>query len=115
MYQRGVDDLEGGIAVTDNMRVMLVAVDEHQHTVAWTNECVRVTGYPAEHMFGKPDAFVLFGDGAREDGGLLGRRRVQVRSVTCKDGSVRHVSSLSTELPVPGWSNAGSASTSKVS
>jgi len=43
-----------------------------------------------------------FRDGVKADGGLLGRRRVQVPSVTCKDESVRHVSWLSTELPVPG-------------
>lgn len=99
---------EGGLQdLFDHMPVMLVAFDEHQRTVAWNKECERVTGYPAAHMIGKPDTFHLLvegGDGAEADGGLLGGRRVQVRSVTCNDGSVRHVSWLSTNLPVSGWS-----------
>jgi two-component system CheB/CheR fusion protein len=89
----------------DNMPVMVVAFDEKQRTIAWNQECERVTGYRAEEMIGKPDAFTLLsGDGGRTDGNLLGRRRVQVQSVPCKDGSVRQVAWLSTELPVPGWS-----------
>jgi PAS domain S-box-containing protein len=82
---------------------MLVAFDDQQRTVAWNHECERVTGYLAHEMIGKRDAFQLL-LAAKTDGSLLGKHRVQVHSVTCKNGSVRHVAWLSTELPVPGWS-----------
>ena len=89
----------------EDMPVMMVAFDEQQRTVAWNQECERVTGYQAKDMIGKPDAFeILSGNNIRTDGSLLGKRRVQVRSVTCKDGSIRHVAWLSTELPLSGWS-----------
>ncbi|HET7909593.1 MAG TPA: chemotaxis protein CheB [Nitrospira sp.] len=89
----------------DNMPVMLVAFDEQQRAAAWNKECERVTGYRADRMIGKADAFhFLSGGGDKIDGSLLGNHRVQVRAVTCKDGSKRHVAWLSTELPVPGWS-----------
>jgi two-component system, chemotaxis family, CheB/CheR fusion protein len=87
----------------ESMPVMLVAFDEKQRTIAWSQECERVTGYPAEDMIGKPDAFQLL-SGGKTDDSLLGKDRVQVRPVACKDGSIRHVAWLSTELPVPGWS-----------
>ena len=91
----------------DNMPVMLVAFDEQQHTVAWNQECERVTGYGADEMIGRGDAFqLLFGSGTQTDGALLGKRRVLQWPITCKDGSVRHVAwlSMSQELKLPGWS-----------
>jgi PAS domain S-box-containing protein len=88
----------------DNMPVMVAAFDEKQRTVAWNQECERVTGYRAEEMIGKPNAFLLSPDAGRADGNLLGKRRVQLQSVTCKDRSVRQVAWLSTELTVLGWS-----------
>ena len=89
----------------DNMPVMLVAFDEQQRAVAWNKECERVTGYRAEDMIGKTDAFqFLSRDEGKTDGSFLGNHRVQVRAVACKDGSKRHVAWLSTELPLPGWS-----------
>lgn len=91
----------------DNMPVMLVAFDEQQHTVAWNQECERVTGYGADEMIGRGNAFqLLFGSGTQTDGSLLGKRRVLQRPITCKDGSVRHVAwlSMSQELKLPGWS-----------
>ena len=88
----------------DRMPVLLVAFDEHKRTVAWNQECERVTGYTAKDMIGKPDALHLL-SGANSGRSLLGKHRVQTRSVTCKDGSVRHVAWLpmSQELPLP-WS-----------
>jgi two-component system CheB/CheR fusion protein len=92
----------------DTMPIMLVAFDEQQRTVAWNQECVRVTGYPAKEMLGKPDAFqLLFRTEAKTDGRrLLGKHRVQQRPVDCKDGTVRHVAwlSMSQEQAFPGWS-----------
>jgi two-component system CheB/CheR fusion protein len=89
----------------EDMPVMVVAFDEQQRTVAWNQECERVTGYQAKDMIGKPDAFQLLSrEGIKTDGSLLGKPRVQVRSVTCKDGSIRYVAWLSTELPLSGWS-----------
>jgi PAS domain S-box-containing protein len=87
------------------MPVMLVAFDEQQHTVAWNRECERVTGYRADEMVGKREAFKLLCASRTEtDGEFLGKRPVQVRSLTCKDKSMRHVAWISTELPLPGWS-----------
>jgi hypothetical protein len=57
-------------------------------------------------MVGKPEAFrMLFNAGAKVDGGL-GKRRVQERSIACKDGSVRRIAwvSMSQEQTFPGWS-----------
>ena len=89
----------------DDMPVMIVAFDERDRTVAWSKECERVTGYGAKDMIGKPDAFQLLSSSRTStDGNLLGKHRVQVRSVACKDGSIRYVAWLSTELPLPGWS-----------
>jgi hypothetical protein len=49
---------------------------------------------------------LLFGDGVQTDGGLLGKRRVQQRPMTCKDGRQRHVAwiSMSPGVTLPGWS-----------
>jgi two-component system CheB/CheR fusion protein len=89
----------------ESMPVMLLAFDENQRTIAWNQECERVTGYPAEDMIGKPDAFkLLSADGGRTDDSVLGKHPVQVQPIACKDGSIRYVAWLSTELPVPGWS-----------
>jgi two-component system CheB/CheR fusion protein len=91
----------------DNMPVMLVAFDEQHRAVAWNQECERVTGFRSDDMLGKAEAFqLLFSAGARTDGNLLGKHRVQVRSVTCKDGSTRHVAwlSMTQEQTFPGWS-----------
>jgi hypothetical protein len=58
-------------------------------------------------MIGRRDAFhLVFGTAAQTDGMFLGKRRVYQRSITCKDGSVRHVAwlSLSQELKPPDWS-----------
>jgi two-component system CheB/CheR fusion protein len=90
----------------DNMPVMLVAFDDQQRAVTWNHECERVTGYQAKEMVGKPEAFrMLFNAGAKVDGGL-GKRRVQERSIACKDGSVRRIAwvSMSQEQTFPGWS-----------
>ena len=87
----------------DHMPVMLVAFDDQQRTVAWNRECERVTGYQAQEMIGKRDAFQWL-LAAKTDGSPLGKHRVQVRSVTCKNGSIRHVGWVSAELPLPGWS-----------
>jgi PAS domain-containing protein len=73
----------------DHIPVMLVAFDDQQRTVAWNRECERVTGYQAQEMIGKRDAFQLLST-AKTDGSLLGKHRVQVHSVTCKNGSLRH-------------------------
>ena len=88
----------------DNMPVMLVAFDEEQRTVAWNRESERVTGYPAKDMLGKSDGSRLL-SGAKNDRILLGKHRVQTRSVTCKDGTIRQVLwfSMSQEVPSP-WS-----------
>jgi len=91
----------------DHMPVMLVAFDEQQRTVSWNKESERVTGYGAEEMIGRRDAVhLLFGDGAQTDGGLLGKRRVQQRPMTCKDGSLRHIAwiPMVPGLTLPGWS-----------
>ena len=91
----------------DHMPVMLVAFDELQRTVAWNQESERVTGYRAEELIGRRDAVqLLFGDGTETDGGLLGKRRVQQRPMTCKDGTVRHVAwiPMLPGLTLPGWS-----------
>jgi hypothetical protein len=59
----------------------------------------------AEEMLGKRDAFkLLSATGVGTDGDLLGKHRVHVRPVTCKDGTIRHVAWFLTELPLPGWS-----------
>ena len=86
----------------DSMPVMLVAFDEQQRTVAWNRECERVTGYQAEDMIGKRDAFQLL-SGGKTDGIVLGKHPVQARSLTCKDGTLRQIAWLSTikELPHP--------------
>lgn len=101
----------------DNMPVMLVAFDEQQHAVAWNQECERVTHYRAEEMLGKRDAFTLLSaTGVRTDGELLGKNPVHVRSVTCKDGTMRNVAWVLTPLPplpLPVGLNAGLASTSR--
>ena len=88
----------------DHMPVMLVAFDEQQRTVAWNEECVRITGYPAKDMIGKSDAFELVSE-PQTEAGLLGEHRVYTRPLTCKDGSVRHIAwvSMTQELPIP-WS-----------
>ncbi len=84
----------------DNMPVMLVAFDEQQHAVAWNQECERVTHYRAEEMLGKRDAFTLLSaTGVRTDGELLGKNPVHVRSVTCKDGTMRNVAWVLTRCP----------------
>lgn len=110
-----VKTLEGSLRTSENrlqqlfenMPLMLMAFDEQQKTVAWNQECERVTGYRAEEMIGRRDAFhLVFGTAAQTDGMFLGKRRVYQRSITCKDGSVRHVAwlSLSQELKPPDWS-----------
>ena len=88
----------------DNMPVMFVAFDDQHRTVAWNRESERVTGYLAKDMLGKSDALRLL-SGERTDRILLGKHPVQTRSVTCKDGIVRHVLwlSMSQEVPYP-WS-----------
>ena len=90
----------------DHMPVLLVAFDDQQRTVAWNRECQRVTGYRAEDMIGKPDAFqLLFRNGQlQSDGSLLGKNRVEQRAITCKDGSERRVIWLRMEnVPLSGW------------
>ena len=88
----------------EKMPVMLVAFDEQKRTVAWNRESERVTGYPAKDMIGKSGALRLL-SGGKSERSLLGNHRVQARSVTCKDGTVRHVLwlSMSREVPHP-WS-----------
>jgi hypothetical protein len=55
-------------------------------------------------MLGKRDAFeLLSATGVRTDGDLLGKHRVHVRPVTCKDGTTRQIAWFLTELPLPGW------------
>jgi two-component system CheB/CheR fusion protein len=89
----------------DGMAVMFVAFDEQHRTVAWNHECERVTGYRAEDMIGKPDAFQLLSrspkPGADRDGGSLGGARVEERSISCKDGSVRYAAWL--PMALSGW------------
>jgi two-component system CheB/CheR fusion protein len=93
----------------ENMPVMLVAFDDRQRTVAWNHECERVTGYRAEEMIGKPDAFDLLARGTKTknnlDRGLPGKAHVEERAIVCKDGSVRHVAwlSMTQDLPFPEW------------
>ncbi|MDF2459269.1 MAG: methyltransferase/methylesterase, CheR/CheB with sensor [Nitrospira sp.] len=92
----------------DHMPLMLVAFDDQQRTVAWNQECERVTGYPARDMLGKPDAFHLLSHASeRTDGHALGKHRVEERSLNCQDGSVRHIAwlSLSEDLAITGWSH----------
>jgi two-component system CheB/CheR fusion protein len=86
------------------MPVMIVAFDEQERTVAWNRESERVTGYPAKDMIGKCDALGLLA-GAANERKLLGKHPVQTRSLTCKDGTLRHVLwlSMSHGVPVP-WS-----------
>ena len=69
-------------------------------SVAWNRESERVTGYRVQDMLGKPDAFQLL-SGPTTDGNLLGKHRVQARSVTCKDGTVRQVNWLTTSKDLP--------------
>lgn len=87
----------------DHIPVMLVAFDDQQRTVAWNRECERVTGYQAQEMIGKRDALQLL-SAAQTDVSQLGKHRVHVHGVTCKNGSIWHVAWLSAQLPVPGWS-----------
>ncbi|HET9606140.1 MAG TPA: PAS domain-containing protein [Nitrospira sp.] len=62
----------------ENLPIMLVAFDDQQRTLARNHECERVTGYQAQEMIGKPDAYqLLFGVGAKVDGTALGKRPVQ--------------------------------------
>jgi PAS domain S-box-containing protein len=68
-----------------------------------------VTGYRAEDMIGKPDAFQLLSrspkPGADRDGGSLGGARVEERPINCKDGTVRYVEWLpmAQDMPLSGW------------
>ena len=89
----------------DNIPIMLAAFDEQQRTVMWNRECVRVTGYSAQEMIGKQEAFhVLSGKGKKTEGNLLGKHRVEERPLTRKDGEVRFVAWLPAQvLPLPGW------------
>ena len=93
----------------DNMPVLLVAFDDHQRTVAWNHECERATGYRAEDMVGKPDAFQLLSQslkiGSDGEGSLLVKNRAEDRAIVCKDGSTRYVTWLSVlkDLPLSGW------------
>jgi len=92
----------------DNMPVLLVAFDAQRRVVAWNHECERVTGYRADEMMGKADAFQLLSRSAEPKGEpgsrSLGIGRVEERPLTCKNGSIRHVAWLGTqELPLPSW------------
>src|SRR5262249_24322821 len=93
----------------DNMPVLLVAFDDQQRTVAWNHECERVTGYRADDMLGKPDAFQLLSRSQKFSPGpgssFLVKNRVEERSIICKDGSTRYVTWLSVlkDLPLSGW------------
>ncbi len=88
----------------DNMPVMLVAFDDQHRTIAWNHECERVTGYQAEEMVGKQDAFQLLSGHATPQA-VLGKNSVEERSLTCKDGSVRHVAwlGMAQNLLFPEW------------
>ena len=88
----------------DQIPIMLVAFDEQQRALTWNRECERVTGYRAEEMIGKTDAYHLL-SGAKTGLAMLGNHRVQARAVTCKDGTVCQVAwlSMSQQLPHP-WS-----------
>lgn len=93
----------------DNMPVMFVAFDEQHRTVAWNRECERMTGYRAEDMIGKQDAFQLLprrpNPKADRDGMVLGKHSVEEGLITCKDGSVRYVAwlSMAQDLPLYEW------------
>jgi PAS domain S-box-containing protein len=91
----------------DEIPIMVVAFDHDQRTIAWNEECERVTGYRADEMIGKPDAFHLLSRMPKPivSNNVLGKHRVEERSVICKDGTVRVVAWLgrADDLPLPGW------------
>jgi two-component system CheB/CheR fusion protein len=93
----------------ESMPVMFVAFDGQRRTVAWNQECERVTGYKAQEMIGGTDAFRLVAGTIQtenpQEGSFLGTNRVDPRPLTCKDGSIRYIAwvAMAQEIPLSGW------------
>ncbi len=101
--------------VIQNMPVMMYALDADGSIIVWNRECERVTGFDAEQIVGRLDAFDhLFPDPVYRD---EMRRTIFAHEdfrdwearVACADGSVRTVSwfNISGSFPIPGWASWG--------
>jgi len=99
-------------SIVENMPVMMDALDEDLHIIAWNRECERVTGYRAEEIVGNENAMKILypEDEYRET--LLSESAALDRNfrntewiITCKDGTQRTISwsNISKEFPIPGW------------
>jgi len=95
---------------------MIAAYDPEWNVVFWNRECELVTGYTSAEVVGKLKALeLLIPDREyrkakmREWVRLGGDYRDLEWKVTCKDGTVKTLlwSSVSKQLPVPGWSSWG--------
>lgn len=103
-------------AVLSNMPILLDAFDENRRIIEWNDECERVTGYSAEEMIGRADAWeLLYPDKDYREKMLAEwkRRGNEFRNwewdLTCKDGHVRTIawSHMCETFPVPGWASWG--------
>jgi two-component system CheB/CheR fusion protein len=93
----------------DSMPVMVAALDELGKIVVWNKECERVTGYAADEMLGKPDAFKMLYPDARYRQEVRARLGSATRDwpvdMTCKDGTVKTVrwTNIAEDNPIHGW------------
>ncbi|MGC3973684.1 MAG: CheR family methyltransferase [Nitrospira sp.] len=97
-------DTESNVAVIlADLPFMVVAFDQQDTVVAWNKECERVTGYRAEDIIGKPDAFRhLFPDQATLTPSDPPTKSI---SLIAKDGTVKPVrwTAIAGKIPVNSW------------
>ena len=100
--------------VVQNMPVMLDALNEEGHIVAWNRECERVTGYSAEAIIGNPQALELLYPDAAYLQKLMAEWAERGNSfrdwemeLTSKDGSSKTVSwtNIAEHFPISGWAS----------
>ena len=99
--------------VIQNMPIMLDALDTDNTIIVWNKECERVTGYSAEEVIGKKDAFELFypeegyWDGLKDQWAEKGDFNNWEIELTARDGSKKTVawSNIAQAHPIPGWAS----------
>lgn len=98
--------------ITENMPVMMGALDENGVILAWNREAERVTGYSAQELIGNPAGLKLIYPDEEYRARLVQQMRERGHDyrdweweLVCKDGTVRTIawSNVSAICPIPGW------------
>jgi two-component system CheB/CheR fusion protein len=89
--------------IFESLPVMVVAFDRQNILVTWNNECERVTGYLAEDILGKPDAFRRICP--EEDIVATPASSPRLLRLLAKDGAVKLVrwTTIVGKSPVSSW------------